>query len=1537
MPSDHTSHGTDATTGTDAPSRPSGRVVRAQVVCAAALLAGVASLTWRIGWTLSGATWWLAAPLLVAEAWALVRLALIAAVAWPTTGVAPAEAGESDEPAAAPTDVEMLVPAAHATADELVRTLVVAATDRPDTIRVLDRRHRADLAREARRHGATYEVHTDDRGPDTPTCDRTALVADAMRTSEAGVVVWVDAGDVLAPGFGALVADCSRTDVAVVQAVTDYANRDSLLHSRPGGDERALDERVLGPAMGRLGAGPWSGSGSVVRREAIEAIGGFADSTERTARRLGAAGWRVEFRTDPAVRTSAPDTLGTYLASVDSRAREPWRLLTTADGPVRGRRLPWRVRAGLLESATRPLDGVHRLVLLGVLAATAITGRLPLTASIAGLVAIWLPASALRARAHVVLARGALRPGDLTRQSLRRLGVHLRIVAGRPPLDRRDVDRNRSVGRAVRIAGRLPLVTGAAIVLNAAVVARLATFWSPDLLRPLGDTARIVVMGAIVATLVPIVDVLQVLVLRQQRRLSHRIGATLIAEVDGVLCRAHDLTPRGLGFDLVDAPDIGTTVPITLAVPRASGDVDDIALTGRVVHVSEPRERARIARLGGTPMRRVGVELVETSPAARDALVEICALTAGERDRLRDQVAQVRPDDLDVPTGAAWRTTLAALNVVGVLAAGLVVAGAPAGAEIKKGSEPVVGTATISGQVVGRSGEALADLCVSIVDDAREPVVTDGKGWFRIDGLPAGDHRLRAHDCVGRGGYVDTYFPSALSPDAAEPFHVDEGTYYELTITAIPTGRPWGRVVDEGGKPIEFICVDFAPTSTTTTFRVGTTDAEGWFHGDVPATEGSFQYVDCAWPARFASRWYPGTEIREKADVVTVPEHDKVELTTMMLVEGARLTGHITDEDGAPVPEACVTLVDRGDNGQWNWLAWTRSDKEGMYDFVVPEGPHSLLIDDCREEPTLAGGWYGGAPSWTYPAPTIDIGPGVNKGYDQRLVGGGRLAGRLTGPDGESATNVCVAVHPAVALLEHNDWSTAYWGPVDEKGGWLSTPLPPEKYLIQYVNCDEDNGYRNSGIWREEFHDGVFTDDGTPLSKSMVVGVDRGSEPIRLDHTLQRFTGITGTVTRKGTPLANVCVGSATSGRSTRTGEDGTYSLPVRGGDHAVTFTDCQPGRALTQVVEKTSLKDGEVTQLDVEMRSGKPGTLRGTVTTTDGSTVRGVCVIAFVRTDAVMFGLVEKDGTWTMEGLGAGRYWVAAVSCDNPGTPIVDPDTGKVYDSTWFPSAPADTTSEVDPERDGAKLVEVAEESTTEGLMICIGSCGVEAPTTTVPPITVPTTTTTTIPPTTVPPTTVVPTTAAPTTVPPTTVAPTTVPATTPTAPPTTAPPTTTRPTTWPSRAVVPASSSPDAGDLVIPRRPRSSTVPTTDADDATDERTGDPGRIDRDDTAASAASSSSDSARSTSGKGDRGTTRRTTDDDDDEVVTDVNGVSVRAERRTTADTPEELASRERSSVVGVWYSVPLDRPWVTVAGLAIAVAGAGALIAIRRRRGEG
>ncbi|MCB1271589.1 MAG: hypothetical protein KDB31_09205 [Microthrixaceae bacterium] len=146
---------------------------------------------WRLFHTLD-ANRWLSVPLFVAELVVITRFLFSLASIGPAPGrgvVAPSGVVQPDRQA----PVEVLVVAVDGDREALSRTLALTSVENPMAVRVLDSFVRPELAEEARRHGASYEVLGSPRPAE--------LVGRAMTSSEAPYVAWLDAGDVPVPGM----------------------------------------------------------------------------------------------------------------------------------------------------------------------------------------------------------------------------------------------------------------------------------------------------------------------------------------------------------------------------------------------------------------------------------------------------------------------------------------------------------------------------------------------------------------------------------------------------------------------------------------------------------------------------------------------------------------------------------------------------------------------------------------------------------------------------------------------------------------------------------------------------------------------------------------------------------------------------------------------------------------------------------------------------------------------------------------------------------------------------------------------------------------------------------------------------------------------------------------------------------------------------------------------------------------------------------------------------------------------------------------
>jgi cellulose synthase (UDP-forming) len=145
----------------------------------------------------------------------------------------------------------------------------------------------------------------------------------ALARTDGDLVVVLDADHLLRPEFlGRLVGYFDDPQVALVQVPQVFYNVDSFQHhldTRRGRlwHEGAIFHHAIQPGADRWNAALFVGTGAILRRSALERIGGFAVGTvtedAHTSLRLHAAGYRSVYHDEPLGYLQAPQSLLQYL------------------------------------------------------------------------------------------------------------------------------------------------------------------------------------------------------------------------------------------------------------------------------------------------------------------------------------------------------------------------------------------------------------------------------------------------------------------------------------------------------------------------------------------------------------------------------------------------------------------------------------------------------------------------------------------------------------------------------------------------------------------------------------------------------------------------------------------------------------------------------------------------------------------------------------------------------------------------------------------------------------------------------------------------------------------------------------------------------------------------------------------------------------------------------------------------------------------------------------------------------------------------
>lgn len=600
-------------------------------------------LVWRVGWSWQGASRWLWAPLLVAEAYGLWNLSMLTWFSWrlPRCERPPATPGHS---------VDVYICTYDENAAVLRATLAgCAALTYPHTTYLLDDGRRPEMEALAHEWGAEYRTRPDNSHA------KAGNINYALPRTGGDLVFALDADHVPLPdALDAVVGYFDDPEVALVQTPHDFYNHDSIQHYEVGRHEQSVFYSVICPGKDRHNAAFWCGSGAVIRRDALLEAGGVAVQTIaedfHTTIKLHRAGWKSRYHDEVLIQGLAPHDLAAYLLQRDRWARGNLAVFTTPESPLRARELSAAQRLSYFASLSSYLAGPMRLLMLLTLVAVLWSGQLPLHATLLTLGLLWAPATLLSIAAGSALCRGYQRIADTTHFELCTAEIFTRALrcVVRPGRTTFKVTPKEGVDLGgVASIRQLKVVAAVALLLGAGVLVRLLDEAGMNLLPDLTGIALWVVPLVGAFELRRVVRTLALVGRRRQLRTEYRMPLDAPAVVTGpdgtaLIGRARDICPSGLGLELPAPIGRWATTTATVHLRTLSGAVEPVTVTIEVQSCRSQGERW-IA----------GTRIVGCDSLAERRVVEYCYVIA-QGDRLRGK----QPVALPVPQESARASVL---------------------------------------------------------------------------------------------------------------------------------------------------------------------------------------------------------------------------------------------------------------------------------------------------------------------------------------------------------------------------------------------------------------------------------------------------------------------------------------------------------------------------------------------------------------------------------------------------------------------------------------------------------------------------------------------------------------------------------------------------------------------------------------------------------------------------------------------------------------------------------------------------------------
>lgn len=342
-------------------------------------------LVWRASSTINPAFPFFSWLLWGAEAFGVITYILFA---WQTQKIAPSEPFTKPKSGM---KVDVFVPTYNESLDILEATLIGCKNIRYNHMTyILDDGNREEVRKLALRLDANYIAR--------PTHEhaKAGNINYALQHTDGEFIVVLDADMVPQPEFlDRTLGYFEDPSLALVQLPQEFYNLDSIQHSKnqTSWHEQSLFFRVIQPGKNYSNSAFWCGSPSVVRRTAINSVGGVATETItediHTTVRLHSRGWKTLFVNEPLAYGIAPQTIRAFLLQRLRWAQGTMQLYRSKESPLWIRGLTIKQRLSYLSSFLAYWESFQKFILLSMPIAILVFGVFPMQVNFLEFVVRW--------------------------------------------------------------------------------------------------------------------------------------------------------------------------------------------------------------------------------------------------------------------------------------------------------------------------------------------------------------------------------------------------------------------------------------------------------------------------------------------------------------------------------------------------------------------------------------------------------------------------------------------------------------------------------------------------------------------------------------------------------------------------------------------------------------------------------------------------------------------------------------------------------------------------------------------------------------------------------------------------------------------------------------------------------------------------------------------------------------------------------------------------------------------------------------------
>lgn len=615
---------------------------------------------------------------------------------------------------------------------------------------------------------------------------------------------------------------------------------------------------------------------------------------------------------------------------------------------------------------------------------------------------------------------------------------------------------------------------------------------------------------------------------------------------------------------LVDGEALTGISPTLSAGGSVSGVVTDDNGTGL--------ENVTVVAYGSEPWDTVGSAITDAAGA-----YAITGLPAGEY-RIEFQTSATTQSVL-----AEWWDDAADFETATPVAVA-------AGADATDISPQLAQANSVSGTVTDSTGAPIAGVIAELV--SLEGVVPAGAAWtddtgsYTVRGVPDGDYRVRFSTEHASVDVAGEWWEDAAREEDAVVLSLSEGTHVaDISPVLSAGGSIAGTVADESGVPVTDAAVSvYGYDEVAGGFQWLTStwvDGDGLFtvSGLVP---GAYKISVTTGSSELLGEWWRDAPDEESAEVVTVAAGETTAGIDVRLDASGVISGTVTDEHGAPVAD--VTVIASREDGVGTMAS---TDVNGAYRIgALRSGDYKVQFTAEWASSEVAGEWWNDVRDRAHATSIAVVEGETVSGVDAQLSAGARIAGTVTGGDGQPLANASVHVYAG------DDVDPIGNGWTNEDGTFVVRGLLPGDYRMKVSYWDD------RGLLTE------WWNNAQTRETADVLEIQSGAVLEGIDLTLAESDGsvletydatISGRVVDEaGRPIPGATVGVEDADRPAGDGalirEDGTWSsFQLAAGRYRVYATATIDGQTVTQWWQDAADKESSnvITVAVGEQRTG--------------------------------------------------------------------------------------------------------------------------------------------------------------------------------------------------------------------------------------------------------------------------------------------------------------------------------------------------------------